>query len=216
VDDYGDHFFKCRIGGEWNYRHSAMVQLIASICRSVGLTVQHEVPLQNIGPLSTLDPDGNGRMDLVVTSSDSTSFLADVTVTHPSPSNQPITQQMLQPLHFAKRAEQRKSRRYEAASRAINLRFTPMALETFGAVGLRLDSVLKGLAARIARFSDWHQGIEISHISTLMRFWRTRISTCLQKSNAKLIISKAHRTRSTLRQSHHPAPPDVSSSWFIQ
>jgi hypothetical protein len=49
-----------------------------------------------------------------------------------------------------------------------------------------------------------------------MRYWRSRISTCLQKCNAKLIISKAHRTRSTLRQGHRPAPPDVSSSWFIR
>ena len=216
IDDYGDHLFKCRIGGEWNHRHSALVHLIASICRSVQLTVQHEVPLQNLGPLSSLDSNGSGRMDLVVTSSDSSSFLADVTITHPSPSNQPITEQMLQPLYFAKQAEQRKQRKYQAASRAINMNFKPMALETFGAVGPHLNEILKKLATRIARFNDWHQSSEISYVSTLIRFWRTRISTCLQRCNAKLILSKAHRIRANCRLGSHPHPPDISSSWLIR
>jgi hypothetical protein len=98
----------------------------------------------------------------------------------------------------------------------MNLNFTPMALETFGALGPRLNSSLKWLAERIARFSDWHQGTEISYTSTLIRYWRTRISTCLQKCNAKLILSKAHRARSFCRQSSHPNPPDVTSSWCIR
>jgi hypothetical protein len=216
IDDFGDHFLKCRVGGEWSHRHSALVHLIASIYRSVQLTVQHEVPLQNLGPLISADSNGNGRMDLVVTSSDSTSLLADVTITHPSPSNQTISQQMLLPLFFAKKAEDRKVRRYGAASRAMNLAFLPMALETFGACGPGLDRELKSLARRIACFNDWHQGTEVSYISTLIRFWRTRISSCLQKCNAKLILSKAHRARSLCRQSSHPNFPDVSSSWCIR
>jgi hypothetical protein len=216
IDDFGDHFFKCRVGGEWSHRHSALVHLIASIYRSVQFSVQHEVPLQNIGPLISADSNGSGRMDLVVTSSDSTSLLADVTITHPSPSNQTISQQMLLPLFFAKRAEDRKLRRYGSATRSMNLAFIPMALETFGALGPGLDHELKLLAKRIARFNDWHQGTEISYISTLIRFWRTRISSCLQKCNAKLILSKAHRARSCCRQSSRANFPDVSSSWCIR
>jgi len=194
----------------------ALVHLIASIYRSVQFSVQHEVPLQNIGPLISADSNGSGRMDLVVTSSDSTSLLADVTITHPSPSNQTISQQMLLPLFFAKRAEDRKLRRYGTATRSMNLAFIPMALETFGALGPGLDHELKLLAKRIAQFNDWHQGTEISFISTLIRFWRTRISSCLQKCNAKLILSKAHRARSCCRQSSRANFPDVSSSWCIR
>jgi hypothetical protein len=216
LDDFGDHLLKCRIGGEWNYRHSAIVHLIASLCRSVQLTTQHEVPLQTLGPLSSLDPSGNGRMDLVVTSCDSPSFLADVTITHPSPSNQPISQQMLQPLYFAKSAEHRKRRKYGEVVRSMNQAFIPMALETFGALGPCLDKSLKEMATRIGRLNDWHHNTDIFYISTLMRFWRTRISTCLQKCNAKLIISKAHRVRSRSRQGSSPGPPNMSSDWIIR
>ena len=86
LDDFGDHLFKCRIGGEWDHRHSVLVHLMASIFRSVQLPVQHEVPLQNLGPLRELDTTGTGRMDLIITYSDLPPTLADVTVTHPSSS----------------------------------------------------------------------------------------------------------------------------------
>ena len=123
---------------------------------------------------------------------------------------------MLQPLYFAKQAEQRKQRKYQAASRAINKIFKPMAFETFGAVGPLLNETLKRLAPRIARFNDWHQSSEITYISSLIRFWRTRISTCLQRCNAKLVLSKAHRIRANSRLGSHPRPSDISSSWFIR
>ena len=79
-----------------------MVHLVASIVRSVQLTVQHEIPLSNLGPLRSLDRDGNGRMDLVVINSDSQTLLADLTITHPAPSNTTsINQSMQLPLYFA-------------------------------------------------------------------------------------------------------------------
>ena len=73
---------------------------MASIFRSVKLPVQHEVPLQNLGPLRELDTTGTGRMDLIITYSDLPPTLADVTVTHPSPSRLPLSSssQMYSPL----------------------------------------------------------------------------------------------------------------------
>ena len=43
LDDFGNHLFKCRIGGEWDRRNSGFMHLMASICRSVHvqLPVQH-------------------------------------------------------------------------------------------------------------------------------------------------------------------------------
>ena len=91
LDDYGDHLFKCRIGGEWYQRHLSIVHVVSDIIRSTGLIVQQEVPLQNIGPLRSVDTRGDGRVDIVITSSDFQTTLADVTITHPSPLIKPLT-----------------------------------------------------------------------------------------------------------------------------
>ena len=103
---------------------------MASIFRSVQLPVQHEVPLQNLGPLRELDTTGTGRMDLIITYSDLPPTLADVTVTHPSPSRLPMSSasQMYTFLYFAKKAEAQKYSRYLATARAMNHLFHPYAL----------------------------------------------------------------------------------------
>ena len=60
LDDFGFHLFKCRIGGEWDARHSSLVHCIASIIRSTEIAVQHKVPLANLGPLQSIDRNGTG------------------------------------------------------------------------------------------------------------------------------------------------------------
>ena len=171
--------------------------------------VQHEVPLVNIGPLRNLDLNGEGRMDILATSSDFEPILADVTITHPSPSNQPITPAMITPLHFARAAEERKIRRYERAASAMSHKFIPLAIETFGALGKRIDKMLKDLANRYFR-SIQNQDPEFNAKSVLMRYWRSKISCCLQKANAKLLISKENRIRANTRQGTPPNAPDLS------
>ena len=125
----------------------------------------------NIGPLRNLNPNGEGRMDILATSSDSQPILADVTITHPSPSNQPITPTVLNPLYFAKSAEDRKNRKYERAASAISHKFIPLAIETYGALGHRTDKTLKVLASGYLRH-DHNQDPDFSAKSVLMRFWR--------------------------------------------
>ena len=77
-------------------------------------------------------------MDLIITYSDLPPTLADVTVTHPSPSRLPLSSssQMYSPLYFAKKAEARKYTRYLATARAMNHLFHPYALETLVLVAL--------------------------------------------------------------------------------
>jgi hypothetical protein len=214
MDDYGDHLFKCRIGGEWHQRHLSMVHLTADIIRSTGFIVQQEVPLQNIGPLRSLDTSGEGRMDLVVTSSDSQITLADVTITHPSPSNQQISDNMTSPLFFARAAEDRKIRKYGRAARENGHRFIPLAIETYGALGKEMDKKLKSLATKYTR-SISNQYTDITARSTLMRYWRARISCCLQRANAKLIISKSNRIKANSRSAPQPNAPDLNTCWTI-
>ena len=147
-----------------------------------------------------------------MTSSDFQTTLADVTITHPSPSHQTITQNMMTPLYFARAAEERKIRKYAQAARDNHHIFIPLALETFGAMGREMEKSLKKLASRYLRTLP---SAEISNRSVLMRFWRSKISCCLQKANAKLIISKANRVKANSRQTPLPNNPDLSESWSI-
>lgn len=186
------------------------------IHRSVQLTVQQEVPLANLGPLRSLDRTGTGRMDLVISSSDYPTLLADVTVTHPSPANpDSLSTSILQPLHFAKHAESRKIRRYQRAAEMMHHRFAPLALETYGAMGPALSSSLKALAIRFHRVLLADPAPDLSARSTLIRYWRVRISACLQRANARLILSKANRINSRSRQGHPPGIPSLLSQWTI-
>ena len=216
LDDRGDHMFKCRIGNEWFLRHSSMVHIIASIMKSVQYTVQHEVNLSNLGPLRSLDTDGSGIMDLVVTSSDSQTLLADVTITHPIPAaSTTITEAMLLPLHFAKQQENRKIRRYGELVRLMQHTFSPFAFETFGASGPAFQRHLKYLASRYTQNISGSSENDDLNRSTLIRYWRTKISCCLQRANARLLISKANRIRANLRQGSPPNVPDISETWTL-
>jgi hypothetical protein len=184
--------------------------------RSIHLTVQHEVPLINLGPIMSLDASGNGRMDLVITSSDSQSLLADVTVTHPAPADLSSTdQRLLQPLYFARHAEGRKIRRYGEAANRMHHHFSPFAFETYGASGPTFTAYLKSIAARYQHSVSWGSNTDSTDRSAIIRFWRTKISCCLQRSNAKLIISKANRIQSRSRQGPAPPGPDSLTCWTI-
>jgi hypothetical protein len=191
-----------------------MVHTIASILRSVQLAVQHEVPFEDLGPLSALNGSGSGRMDLVVTSSDLQTLLADVTITHPSPSGT-ISQTMQTPLYFAKYQESRKIRRYGDIARQMGHTFAPLALETYGATGPALNRYLRSLANRHQHLVSRNSEEDSLEKSTLIRYWRTKISCCLQRANAKLLIGKSNRIAATLRQGSPPNTPDLSEAWYI-
>lgn len=83
LDDTGNQLFKCRVGPEWEQRHSAIFQFMSTILRSINLTVRHEVPLIKLGRFMQLASSGSGRVDLTVISGNSIPILANINVTHP-------------------------------------------------------------------------------------------------------------------------------------
>ena len=93
--------------------------------------------------------------------------------------------------------------------------FIPFAFETFGASGTSFDFFLKTLANRYQRLISWNSSTDIADKSSLLRFWRARISTCLQKQNARLIISKVNRIKRQTRQGSTPNRPDLASNWTL-
>ena len=72
-------------------------------------------------------------MDQIVTDSDFTTILADMTITHPNPSlNQSVTASMLQPGYFFSNTEKTKRAKYQQAARILGTKFIPLVLETYG------------------------------------------------------------------------------------
>ena len=130
LDPLGDHLLKCRQGNEWGTRHTAINQVMASIIRSSQLPVSTEIVWATL----TSPPPGyqppQGRMDLVVTDSDFSTILADVTITHPNPSdNQPILQSMLQPVNFSTNRENTKRSKYGQTASILGAYFIPWYLK---------------------------------------------------------------------------------------
>jgi hypothetical protein len=141
-------------------------------------------------------------MDLTVTSGNSTPILADVTVTHPITSQTAsITPAMMQPLYFAKHREEGKIRKYGQRANQMQHHFIPLVLETFGAFGPKFSAFLKSLAHRAS------QGLAVHNRAQIIRYWRMKISACLQRANARLIISKANRIRCRTRLGSVPSTP---------
>ena len=98
-------------------------------------------------------------------------ILADITVTHPSPSRRSLSSysQMYTPLYFAKKAEAWKNSRYLATARAMSHLFHP-----YGSCGAVLDNMLKALADRFGNMTTIVSKIEVSEKSQRVRFWRVK------------------------------------------
>ena len=217
IDPEGDHLLKCKRGNEWDTRHTALNQCMASIIRSAHLPVSHEIPIASLAPPRPGFLPPIGRMDLVVTDSDFSTLLADVTITHPNPStNQAITPAMMRAGYFAQHRENSKNYKYSDMANAIGAKFSPLVLETYGSLGKSFQSLLKSLAAELFRRSI-NTDIEHENLmkSKLITLWRSRISVTLQKANSRLLLSKLNRTHQAIQRNQPASSVDFStiSSW---
>ena len=175
------------------------------------ILVQQELPLHLLSPPSPNPPQG--RMDLVVTSGDfQTNILADVTITHPFPSStSPITNTMLNPLHFTKIKEAAKRNKYQHAARASGATVVPLVLETFGSSGPAFQRFLNICAdGFLQKIFLSHPSRQETHKSLIMRSWRSRISCALQKANIRLLFSKASRASSANQTGQRPHYVDIT------
>ena len=101
-----------------------------SLCPSSSITKNH-----HCNPTSGLPPPIR-RIDLVVTNSDFSILLADITITHPNPSsNQSVTQAMLRQGYFAQHRKRTKRTKYADVATSIGAKFIPLVLETYGSTG---------------------------------------------------------------------------------
>ena len=125
------HFLNCnQLRSSFISRHDRLLQLFAPVSRLVGITVQIE---------SHLDNQDSSRSDALFFFPSSSAH-TDVSVIHPpAPS---YYKQGHTPLHAASTCEKRKDLLYADRARQQGARFFPLALESFGAFGKRLQAFL--------------------------------------------------------------------------
>ena len=200
-------------------RHTAINQCVASITRAARLPVTVETLVSQIAPPTQGFNPPTGRMDLIVTDSDFVTILADVTVTHPNPSNnQTISAAMLSPGYFAAHREQSKRNKYLESARLVGAKFFPLVLETLGTMGPSFKKYLRKIQLEFLRNmpnTDPDTEREISN--KLLNLWTTRISCVLQRANSRLILSKLSRIHQAVSRGNPAVSVDFSNmaSWFI-
>ena len=133
-------------------------QLMASISRSGHLPISSEMVLATLTPPVPGYQPPMGRMDFVINDSDFSTItyiiLADVTITHPNPSdNQVVTSTMLQPGYFSANRENSKKNKYEGKAMAIGARFVPLVLETYGSMSKSFAALLHSLSLELVKRS---------------------------------------------------------------
>ena len=216
LDLRGDHLLKCKRGNEWDSRHTAINQCVSAIVRSANLPVSNEILLSELTHPSPGYLPPTGRMDLVVTDSDFTTLLADVSITHPNPSaNQSITRPMLQQGYFATHREHTKKAKYGQAARILGAKFIPLVLETLGSFGPSFDKFLRSLSKEFFRRSpNTDADLERHFSSRLLTLWKNRISCTLKRANDRLLLSKLSRTQQTLQRNAPRAMVDFTGAAF--
>ena len=165
---------------------------MASFVKSAKLLVSQETIIAGIAPLRQRFNPSQGRMDLMVTDSDFKTLLADDTVAHPSLSlNQNITPAMLLYGHFSAHSENSKRKKYSEAVGIVGAKLYPLVFETMGTMSNSLKSFLKKLVQEYFRnFSNTDPDAEREMRSRLLSLWSARISSVVQRANARLILSK--------------------------
>ena len=200
-------------------RHTAISQVLSAIIHSAQIPVSREVLLSILAPPSATFSPPPGRMDLVLTSGDFNTILADVTITHPNPSqNQRITEAMTLQGHFSVHMERTKINKYLDSATSIGARFIPLVMETYGNFGTSFKSFLRAISREYFNRA-WNYDPDTANelCAKLTNLWTARLSSVLLRANARLRMLKFSRN---LLPTHHGLPTThmdfvETNYWFV-
>ena len=154
LDSQEEHSLKCRNGGGLQRRHHGIVQAFSAVLKEARPTtaISHERLLTSLGPLPP-QCDPLLRIDIVAESATRPTLLADPTVVHPVAANRTHLEACARTSGVAaQRSERAKARKYSEAARSLSMPFLPLAVETFGRLGLAATGFIRNLAEEKARW----------------------------------------------------------------
>ena len=183
-DVYGDHALVCSSHGERIMRHDLLRNLLFKTAQSAGLSPVLEQ--------RNLIEDSNTRPgDVFLPSWQRQPTAFDIVVTHPTCKSNLIEAARRSGAAMDK-AKAEKFRKHGERCRRINIRFVPVAYETFGGLDKDAEFHLSKIAAKTAYKSSKPASVVVSH-------FKQRQSVLLHKSCAAMIIARAPP----------PPPPDI-------
>lgn len=186
VDQEGDHFCVCKKGKEVNSYHTAVVNVLAALCKHAGTRVTTE-PRNRFAAVE-VEEDQNKRPDLEITGLYAQPILGDVGIAYPISSQLTLTQAR-KPGRVANTYAANKTRKYNENAVETDNIFIPFIFETNG----HWDPQFKKFFGKIIERDSETTGIPAKVLRT---YWRRRISATLQKAVAKGIIAKTKRANS--------------------
>ena len=177
----GNHFHSCSKGGDRHNRHDELVRIFGSLASSAGFKTTRE-------PSGIFHSDNtDSRPDLFIQAfnigKSSRDTVTDISITHPCTSSN-----LTKGCHSAegKAADIRysdKISRYKTLADNHNFDFIPIVFESFG----RWHGAVKGFVEHTCSYISSRRSIPKSAIT---KFWKQRISVCLARANAAMIISR--------------------------
>ena len=101
---------------------------------------------------------------------------------------------MLQPAHFTVNRDNSTRSKYGQAATILGVKFIPRVLETYGNMGSAFSSFLGKLSMELFSRQN-NSDPEVQNHFKSRQLWNSKISVCLQRASARLIISKISRSQ---------------------
>ena len=185
MDAKGYHALTCKSHGTLIRRHDNLRNVLFSYCEQGRLLPKKEplVPTTQRDKRSGMYRDTNTRSDILLQTTGTRPRAIDFAVTSP-----------LQPIYVKGAAKERgfaaeryavcvKEERYATEFAALGIDFTPLVVETFGAVCVKGKEVLKNVARSVACCRNISVG-------TVMRRMFAQLSCCLMRYNAHAVLER--------------------------
>jgi hypothetical protein len=134
----------------------------------------------------------------------------DLAITHPAAPSY-VERAATNPLHAADAREKQKNNKYLSACSKEGMAFTPLVIESYGAIGTSAAATIKRAVSFMqAKLPDdflSKLGVNTWTASSFHVHFLQRISISLQRSNAKMIQKRAARDFKIVGRPQAPASP---------
>ena len=199
VDNFGYHVMTCQWRGGPIHRHDAITDVCFQMLKAVDLRARKEVLHQF---------SDKRRPDIVLFDwSQSRPLLLDISVIHPwMASVFPATSNSTG--HAAADRDKLKNTKYLTSTASLGYDFKPLSFEVFG----RWSPVVSEFCTTVAsRAFDDHPADK----AEFLHYWRRRLSVCIQKENADIILKKLSSILRADDSDPIPQPADSYVRWFV-
>jgi hypothetical protein len=217
VDEYGDHYLTCTAGGnQLTLRHDTILSHIVDMTRTAGCITRTTKLSGLLDPYTLSHPDTGKALKPdalhLCWEEDGRDTFSDVVCSHPCGDSY-VAQAARTSLHTATYWEKRKRHVYEQACKCKGYSFTPLACESYGAMGADLErTVKKAVATMAAKLPKDHlrvAGVNTWTASTFHLHFLQRIGIAIQRGNAKAIRYRAQRDFRVSSRERRPLSPPV-------